>query len=295
MPIATAETMPLPLSVAADGAERPAVEVQCMGGFSLTIDGWPVRRWHAGKARNLFQYLLVNRERVVLRDTLYEVLWPEQVWSPGSSSLKVAAHALRRMLATQPLVEGRAPIRIEHRDFGYVLHADGILVDAERLQAAFSAGRTAELRGDHAEASRHYREVTALYRGDYLAGESADWILEQREWYRSLALGALAHLREGALAAGDHLEAIRWSRQALAIDRYHEESYQTLMIAHGRLGELDLVRGWHELCARRLADELDLDPSPETDAILAQAMRGRLRTATTSRTIRQTRTQRSMS
>jgi len=101
---------------------------------------------------------------------------------------------------------------------------------------------------------------------------------EQREWYRSLALRALAYLRTAALTRNDYPEVIEWSRQALAIDRYQEEIYQGLMIAHGRLGELDRVKSWYELCVRRLSDELDLLPSPETGHIATSAMQGRYRT-----------------
>lgn len=263
MPLPTATTMP---------REQTQLAVRCMGQFAVHTGESPVRRWHAGKARSLFQYLLAHRERVVLRDTLYEVLWPEQGWTPGSSSLKVAAHALRRML-----LESGTGARIEHQDFGYVLRAKDIWVDAERLEAACAAGRTAEVRGDHDTAATAYRQAAKLYRGDFLAGETADWIDEQREYYRSLALRALGYLRTRALARNDFTEVIEWSRQALAIDRYQEETYQALMIAHGRLGELDRVRAWHDLCVRRLGEDLDLEPTPETGRILASAMQGRLR------------------
>ncbi|HTZ43050.1 MAG TPA: BTAD domain-containing putative transcriptional regulator [Jatrophihabitans sp.] len=243
-----------------------------MGGFSVRICGEPVRRWHAGKARSLFQHLLVNRGRVVLRDTLYELLWPEQGCSRRSSSLKVAVHALRRTLA-----ESQAPVRIDHQDFGYVLRADRIWVDAEELQAAFSSGRAAELAGNHVVAAACYERVAALHSGDFLAGDSADWIDEQREWYRSVALRALAYLRTTAVDRSDYPAAIGWSRQSLSIDRYQEEAYQALMAVHGRLGELDRVRGWYQLCARRLRDELGIAPSPETVRTLESAIGGALR------------------
>ncbi len=272
----------LPAETARAEEDSSGVKAHCMGGFSLSVGGRQVRRWHAGKARSLFQYLLINRGRVVLRERLYEVLWPDQEWTPGSSSLKVAAHALRRMLAEQPRLEGSDPIRIEHRDFGYVLSAGDIWVDAERLQSAASEARAAALRGDHETATARYRRVADLYRGDYLAGETADWVCEQREWYRSLALRAFGYLRDRALEQGDYPEVIERSRQCLAVDRFHEETYQALMIAHGCLGELDRVKGWHELCVRRLGDELDLTPSPETGRILTQALHDRPRAGRTA-------------
>ena len=143
--------------------------------------------------------------------------------------------------------------------------AGDICVDAEQLQEALLVGRAAELRADHEVATAMYERVAALHRGDYLAGESADWVDEQREWYRSHTLRALAYLRTCALARNDYAEVVTWSQQALAIDRYHEETYQALMVAHGRLGELDRVQGWHELCRRRLSGELDITPAPETE------------------------------
>jgi two-component SAPR family response regulator len=267
--------MPVDMPVEAfesTGDGKAALVIQCLGGFSVKIAGRPVPRWHAGKARSLFQYLLANRGHVVLRDALYEQLWPDQEWSPGSSSLKVAAHALRQILATSG-----AAARIDHEDFGYVLRAEDTWVDADQVRTLYATGRTAEVRGDAATAKACYRQVASLHRGDYLPGETADWVQEQRQWHRSLALWAIGYLRRDALARNDCQEAIRLCRQALAIDRYHEETYQALMIAHGRLGELDRVRSWHELFVRRLTEELDVRPTAETGRILTSAIQGRLR------------------
>src|SRR5690348_10782629 len=99
----------------ADMSEAPAaVVVRCLGQFAVATDGTPVTRWSAGKARGLFQYLVVHRDRPVLRDRLHDVLWPETPWSPRSSSLKVAVHALRQVLgATSANGTPRAEIRLD--------------------------------------------------------------------------------------------------------------------------------------------------------------------------------------
>ena len=255
----------------------PEVSVQLLGTFSLTIDGKSVSRWRAGKARNLFQYLLIRRGRVVLRDKLYEVLWPEADGAPHSSSLKVAVHALRQILDAPAGSTGPGGVRIVREDFGYVLHADCIQVDLELFESKVEAGRAADRDGDVDGAVAHYTEAMALYAGDLLAGESAEWIVEQREWCRTLALRTLNRLASTAAARDDVGEVLTWCRRILELDPYQEKAYRLLMAAHGRAGEFGAVRRWHDLCVRRLRDELDVLPSSETGHVYLRAMAGDLR------------------
>ena len=257
-------------------ADPPRVAVRYLGDFALSVNGSQVSRWRAGKTRSLFQYLLVNRERLVLRERLQEVLWPGVDWSNNSSSLKVAVHALRQILKSIPQV-GREPVmEVCHQDYGYVLHARGVTVDFEELEAQFDAAQAAESHGDVAAALRCCRRVSALYAGEFLPGESAEWVAEQREWNRSIALRAIDRLRADALAREQFTEVITWCRRILDIDPYREQIYQLLMYVHGRFGELGSVNGWYELCARRLREELDTEPAPATQHLHLRAMRGEL-------------------
>jgi two-component SAPR family response regulator len=258
-------------------APTAAVTARCLGRFSLTVGGAPVERWRAGKTRRLFQYLLVNRGRVVLREKLQQALWPGAEWSRSSGSLKVAMHALRQILAAPTTDSGGPTVRILHQDHGYALHADDIWIDLEQFEADFQTGRAAEARGDCATAVQMYRRAVELYDGDFLAGECADWIEEQREWMKAIALRALDRLRDDAVGRHDFSEAILCCRRILDIDPYREEAYQTLMSVHGYLGELGRVRSWHELCVRRLRTELDVEPTSATEHLFRRAIRGELR------------------
>jgi two-component SAPR family response regulator len=243
------------------------------GDFSLRVDGRDVDRWHAGKARDLFQYLLVNRGRVVRREKLFEVLWPGNEWSPTASSLKVAIHSLRRILgdAVAPLVE------IVSRDQGYLLNTSDIWLDIDEFDISMATGRTAEAHGEDDVALTAYRRVADLYTGDFLAVQTADWVDEQRQCYRAFALHALTWLRAHALRRGDHGKIIDLCRRILDIDPYHEEVYQTLMVVHGQRGELGQVREWYRVCTRRLLGDLDLAPAGVTRQIFTRAVRGELR------------------
>jgi two-component SAPR family response regulator len=269
-------------TVAEDGRDREtgtAVTVRCFGAFEVRLAGEPVACWHAGKARNLFQYLLLNRGRIVRREKLFETLWPDGVWSPSTSSLKVAVHAVRRTL--EQAARGRPgprPIEVVFQAHGYQLKATDLWLDVDEFDSAMREAHAAESRGARAEAMTSYRRAAELYTGDFLAGETGAWVEEQREYYRTRALCALTALRADALRRGDPAEAIELCRRILDIDPCVEEVYQTLMVLHARRGELGQVRNWHRMCVRRLRHELDVPPTETTRRIFAKAVRGELRT-----------------
>jgi two-component SAPR family response regulator len=246
----------------------PAVVVRCLGGFSVVTHDGPVTRWSAGKARGLFQYLVIHRERPVLRDRLHEVLWPGGPWSPRSSSLKVAVHALRQVLES-PAGAPRVEVRLS--EYGYLLHADDIWVDLEDFEATVDAADALDAH-DHEGALRLYRRAADLYGGDFLDGEAADWVIERREWARSKALRALTALRDDAYRRQEPAQVIEWCRRILRIDPYQEATYRALMLTHGRLGELGLVRSWHEMCVRRLREDLAVEPEPDTHQVFDRVM-----------------------
>jgi DNA-binding SARP family transcriptional activator len=247
---------------------RQTVEVRFLGDFSLTIKGSPVRRWRAGKARNLFQYLALHPGQTLTRERLYAALWPDSQWSAGRSSLKVAAHALRRVVDAHPDRPGDSGIQLLSRDFGYVLQVTDMWSDVDQFEELVHTGlRAAVVEVDGVSRAR-LRAATELYRGEVLQGETADWVVEQREYLKSLALRALAALRVDAMAREDFAELIDICRRTLEIDRHHEETYRALMAAHGSRGELARVRSWYELCARRLRTELAVEPAVETERLL---------------------------
>lgn len=266
------------MNCSVDGLGGAAMmRVWFFGEFRVQANDRPVDQLRTGRISGLFKYLLLNRDRTVRREKLYEILWPDREWSPKDSSLKVAVHSLRRILKGIATQTGVPPVEIIGHDHGYLLRANDVWLDVDEFDLCMNSGRCAEDVGDLDRAMSWFRAATELYGGDFLVSDHAEWTTGQRECDRALALYALSWLRAEAMRRGDDQEVISLCRRIIEIDPYHEEMYQTMMLVHGRRGELGQVRNWHRMCLRRLRDDLDLAPNDATRRIYVRAVRGELR------------------
>ncbi|WP_330184293.1 hypothetical protein OHB26_12245 [Nocardia sp. NBC_01503] len=246
-------------------ASMEQVHVKLLGEFAFSTPGGEWIRWRANKARSLFGVLLVNKNIVVGKDRLRELLWPD-VDRP-STSLKVAVHALRKVLDTH-LGPDRDYLRVEYRDFGYTIEVGGdVIVDCHEFERHLTAAREAAAHDRPDAALRSYRQAVALYAGEFLSGEPDGWVTEQRHWLRLSVLNALDALAEYALEAGELIDAADACRRILAIDTANESAFRRLMMIHAHRGELQQVEQWYELCAQRLREQFELDPDHRTRSL----------------------------
>ncbi|MET7288404.1 BTAD domain-containing putative transcriptional regulator [Streptomyces sp. NPDC005573] len=245
------------------------------GRFTTSVGGVPVARWRAGKSRSLFQYLMLHRNRVMTRDQLRDALWPEAEWRASSSSLKVACCGARSTLGAGKHPEGAgSPILLLHRDGGYLLDATDAWCDIEEFRECVHEGLRHRAHGRPDLATESLTRALDLYQGDFLAGQDEDWIAETREYYRSLALGALDVLRENAMRLGDTEAVVAIGRRTLQIDALHEPTYQALIGVAGLLGQPEQALRWYQLCERRLRRVIGVEPSVQTRQALQQVLDG---------------------
>jgi two-component SAPR family response regulator len=265
----------LDLTAAPDVHSAPGsglVRVSCFGRFHVEIGGAAIQSWRSMKARALFQYLVLHRDRPARREVLIETLWPDPDAIAANSSLKVTVHTLRQLL-NRPEVS-TADLEILAQDACYQLQATNVWVDVEEFERCCARGRTLEKSGRIADALDDYRRAADLYAGDFLVDSWDDWAVFRREGLKDEYLLLLARLADAALEAGDYHECIRRSRQLLAHDRCREDTFRTLMLCHARLGQPGRVRRWFELCLSTLRADLDAEPEPETIRLYDDALGG---------------------
>jgi DNA-binding SARP family transcriptional activator len=246
--------------------------VRFLGEFSVSLGGREITSWQAGKARNLLQYLLLHHGHVVPAERLQEMLWPQ---AEVSSSLKVAAHALRHVLCRDLSGFQESGLRIDYQNGGYVIHVADLWTDIGEFQDSVRRGLRDDREGRRPQAGVLLRRAVDLYGDDFLVAEQADWVTGTREFFKSLMIVALVALRDHALRAGDLAEAIELAQRTLDLDRFHEDSYRVLIEIHCQRGEVERARSWYQLCWHRLQAELSIEPSRETSEAIMEILRGR--------------------
>lgn len=228
--------------------------------------------WRREKARQLFQLLLVNRQRWMERDEITACLWPETD-NPQALDrhFKVTLNALQSAL--EPQRPPRVPaLFVQRQGSAYRLNPHAPLwLDAAAFEHLLD--QAGELQ-DEAVVLELYRQALVLYEGDFLSTcVYEDWCWDERERLRRRYLAAAVKTAALLLACGaqDADEAIHVCRQALAVDRCWEDAYQALMQAC--LQKRDYVQALrvYKRCVTCLKEELDVAPLPETTALYQQA------------------------
>lgn len=197
----------------------------------------------------LLAYLAAGDARFVPRDSLLAIFWPSLDLEHARAALRRALYFLRQALGDE-VIESRG------EDVG--LSENLIRSDVEAFEAALAAGDAAAALG--------------LYRGDLLPGfyvaeapEAERWLDERRTHLRGRAAEAAWRL---STLTEDTLDAVRWARRAHALEPDDERGLRRLLQAFDRAGDrTGAIRAYEEF-ARRLMVDLELEPSPETVALV---------------------------
>ena len=232
--------------------------VRLLGEFRL--DGVELDALRSRQARTLLKRLALERGGTVSADALVQAVWPEQ---PGARpaqperDLHVLVSRARGVVGTDRVTRG---------DGGYALVADWWDVD-ELATLAREASRRATA-GDTVGARTAAEGALALVRGDLLADEpDAEWAADAR----AAAATAVAEVRRqaahAALATGQVGDAAAHATAALRADPYDEAALRTLMKAHAAAGRPASALAEFARVRELLAEELGVDPAPETRAL----------------------------
>lgn len=185
------------------------------------------------------------------RDSLLALFWPELDPDHARGALRQALHALRTTLGDGViLTRGESEIGV----------ADTLVrLDAQDLETALQAGNAAE--------------ALSLYRGDFFEGvfvadaspELEEWIAAERSRLRRLAARAAWAVAEGSPGPGDAGEAVR---RAVGLSGDDEPALRHGIELLDRLGDHAGAIALYEEFSRRVARDLEVEPSAETRAAI---------------------------
>jgi DNA-binding SARP family transcriptional activator len=229
-------------------------------------------------AADLLAYLVLNRSLPRPREEIASAFWGELPTAQARRRLNTALWRLRQAIEPPDTPRGTY-VLIEAADtLGFNPDSDA-LIDVARFEATvapLSHGRSRALPGTtyrpgtvqelDEDAAAQLADGVLLYRGDLLEGTYHDWVITERERLLRLYLSALSRLVDWHRRTGDHDSALHYAQLILDRDPLREDVHRTIIQIHAAAGRRTHALRQYTTCRQLLADELGLDPLPETAA-----------------------------
>ena len=202
----------------------------------------------------LLTYLAVAHTRgFCRRDVVLAMFWPELDEAHARGALRQAVRFLRKSLGAE-VIRGRGEEELGASDVS-------LTCDALSFEAACE-------RADFVQALE-------LYCGDFLDGFFVSgapgferWVESKRQEFRWFAVRAASTLAEQSQKARDFAAAARWAQRASALAPHDEATARRVISLLSQLGDRTAAMRAYDELALRLAEEFEVEPSPETKALL---------------------------
>jgi DNA-binding SARP family transcriptional activator len=225
------------------------LRVRLLGGLAIEVDDLPLPPPGGRPARALLAWLALN-PGLHARSRVAGHLWPDVREDSARASLRNALMAVRRALG-----EDGSRYLVAQRD-RVGLAAEGVWVDVLEARALEREGRL--------------EEAAALARGELLPGLDADWVHDARDAHARGLVALTGATAAAAEARGDLAEAVRLSREAVALDPLAEAAHRELIRRLMVSGDRAAARAAYERLRDLLRERLGVAPAPETRALLEE-------------------------
>ncbi|MFT9599147.1 BTAD domain-containing putative transcriptional regulator [Mesobacillus sp.] len=250
------------------------LRVQTLGQFRLWLGDREVedKDWQRGKAKELFQLFLTKRNQFLMKEDIFQILWPDHEGKNADRDFKVALNALNNVL--EPARKARsAPFFIIREGTGYGINPHAAIQLDSRI---FEEWAEAGLEEKNTEKSMEELErALNLYNGDYLPERRyEDWCLNERERLLVYFLRSAEKLAQLNVRHENYDSAIHWCQKILQRDRTWEEAYRLLMFCYYRKNNRPQAIRWYKKCSEVLEEELGVTPLEPTKHMYEMIIEG---------------------
>lgn len=233
------------------------LHLSLLGTPRVVRNGQPMTAFRTSKSQALLYYLAVTAS-THHRSTLTALLWPESSETQANASLRTILADLRKLVGDH-LTITRHTAAVE---------TQGLWLDVAQFDALLR--RTAERAVDVLQ----MQAAVSLYAGDFLEGFHVpaappfdQWLMVERERLRLAMTSTLLALADWHTEQQDYATSLDHVTRLLAIDPVNEAGHRHKMVLLVQMGQRSAALQHYESCRRVLAEELGVEPAPETLAL----------------------------
>ena len=203
------------------------------------------------------------------RDHLLALLWPEFDTPSARNNLRRDLSYLRKLL-------GGGFLQSDHNQVS-LMSSEQFWLDAAAFKEHLAAYKAHHHDQDELcpDCQLALQRAVDLAPAEFMAGFSLvdapdfnDWLFFCRQEFKTLLAEALQALDQFHAHSGNYERAIALARRWLDLDTYHEPAHQRLMQLYAWSGQQAAALRQYEECRRLLAEEFDMQPSPESKRLL---------------------------
>lgn len=241
------------------------LHVQLLGPLTISLGREEVedKKWQREKAKDLFVYLYIHKDRYVPRDELVTELFGDLDEKTANRDFKVALNALYNVL--EPKRSPRAESYfITRKQNMYRIHPKAaVLSDVDQFKHLAEQGMEER---NPKKAIILLKSASALYRGSFYMNQSlSDWFQFEQEQFRQMYLQVIEKLAQNATRLQQFDQTIYWAEKLIKLDHTWEEAYRLLMFAHYQRQNRSQAIKWYERCVLMLQHEFELKPMETTE------------------------------
>lgn len=221
--------------------------------------------------RLMFAVMVWEHGRMIPHGQIAEIVWPEQrpaTWQPalrGLASKVRAAFDLVGLEGSSTLSSGSGCYRLDL--------PPGTIVDVEEAVGRVAQAASLLEEGADETARRLAGAARTVLSRPLLPGIDAPWLDRRRDELGSSLARCLEILGECRRRAGEHDHAAAVIEELLKREPFRETAWRLLMRTHAGAGSVAEALWAYERCRTVMADELGVDPSPETQELHAHLLR----------------------
>ncbi|NNE97252.1 MAG: hypothetical protein HKN24_14625 [Acidimicrobiales bacterium] len=219
----------------------------------------------AGLVAELLGILIVGGQDRFSRDGLADMLWPSGEVDRRRHNLNTTLWRLRKAIEDSSVDEQW--ISSSRNGFVSFNRQVEYSCDVELFEgtvARYRSTRTADLADDELD---ELRSAEAMYRGELLEGVMSEWVLPHRDRLRRLHNECVLKLLKATRRMGTVEECVYWGEKILESDPFREDVHRTLIELYEDTGQTGRAITQYNRLRSVLQEELDADPSRETQAL----------------------------
>jgi DNA-binding SARP family transcriptional activator len=267
-----------------DGPPVPGVLIRLAGLVAIedgTADGAAEPRYlSSAQAQVAFARMALERAGGTGREQLADTVWPDGLPDTWASALRSVVSRVRSFVADATREDGAPADELGEsyvvaRGGRYLLRLPaGAVVDLEIAEREVVEAVAAHAAGEFGEARRLAESAVTCLRRPLLPNHDSEWVTEVRARLAELLVTGLETASLAASAGGDGPAALRFADEAVRREPLRESTHRARMTAHVAAGNrAEAMRSYHDLRCT-LADELGIDPSPESQAVYVDLLGG---------------------